>query len=241
MLWYKAWRESRMRFILSMVALAAVCLLIVTFQHENRGGDSYAKYIWVFTYDVYASNLFLVSVLLLGLGGLLREQTNGTAGFTLALPVSRWRLIGVRAALGLLQMTALAMLPSLLLPTLSPLVHETYPLSQALQFSVLWVGCGASWFATGFFLSTILSGEYTMPAACVIALVAYLRIVNLFGAKVFPFLNLNNVMSGDDMPYFRESTNQLIGPFPWTQLAVITLIALGVLAATAYVTQQQDF
>ena len=80
-----------------------------------------------------------------------------------------------------------------------------------------------------------------MPAACVIALVAYLGIVNLFGAKIFPFLNLNNVMSGDDMPYFRERTYQLIGPFPWTQLAVITLIALGVLAATAYVTQQQDF
>jgi ABC-2 type transport system permease protein len=245
MLWYKAWRESRIRFVLSALALIGICLFIIFFQDENRGGDderiSFFKYIWTFAYDTYAKDLFLASTLLLGLGGLLRERTNGTADFTLALPVGRLELVTVRAAMGLLQMAALALLPVVFIPTLSQLAHESYPFSQALQFSILWIGSGTIWFATGFLLSTFLSGEYTAPAACLVVLIGYFAVVNLRAVEAFPFLNLDKIMSGDDMPYFRESTHQLIGPLPWTPLLVITLIALGILVIAARITQQQDF
>jgi hypothetical protein len=74
----------------------------------------------------------------LGFGGLQRERAHGSASFTLALPVSRLALIAARAAVGLLEILALALLPVILVPALSKFVGEAYPLSQALEFSLLW-------------------------------------------------------------------------------------------------------
>jgi hypothetical protein len=57
---------------------------------------------------------------MLALGGLRREHAAGTAAFTLALPVSRMRLGAVRVATGWLQVGALACIPLLIVPALSP-------------------------------------------------------------------------------------------------------------------------
>jgi ABC-2 type transport system permease protein len=244
MLWYKAWRESGTRFVLSAIALTLLCLIIVFSQKENRGaseGISFAEYIWIFTYSTYAKDLFLVATLLLGFGGLLREATTGTAGFTLALPVLRSELVAVRVTVGLLQMAGLALLPALVVPALSHFVHESYPLLQAWEFSLLWIGCGSIVFATGFLLSIFLRGEYTGAVACFAVLIGYFAIMNLPSIGDLPFANLDRVMSGDEMPYFRESTHQLIGPLPWTPLLVIISIALGMLVIADRVVQHQDF
>lgn len=60
----------------------------------------------------YSGNLFIelsrgaapqhisYAALLLGLGGLQRERANGTALFTLSLPVGRAKLVAVRAGVG---------------------------------------------------------------------------------------------------------------------------------------------
>jgi len=244
MLWYKAWRESRTRFVLSALALTLICLIIVFSQKENRGASeeiSFIEYIWVFTYSTYAKDLFLVATLLLGFGGLLRERTTGTAGFTLALPVLRSELVAVRVAVGLLQMAGLAVLPVFLVPTLSRFVHESYSLRQAWEFSVLWIGCGTIVFAIGFLLSIFLRGEYTGAVACVAVLVGYLAIINLPFVEAFPFVNLDRVMSGDDMPYFLENAHRLVGSLPWMPLLVIMSIALGILSIAGLIVQHQDF
>src|SRR5689334_17162028 len=89
-------------------------------------------------YKGYLRDIFVVVVLLLGMGGLGRERAYGTSGFTLTLPVSRWRLTATRATVGLAESTVIAFLPAILLPLLSPLVNETYPWSQAFHFAVLW-------------------------------------------------------------------------------------------------------
>jgi hypothetical protein len=111
MLAYKAWRESRTRFLLSSVSLAWGCSVVVLMQGSLRvelhAQMPYSKYIWS---AVYKSNglrdLYLVLVLTLGLGGLLPERARGTSGFTLALPVSRFRLVATRAMVGLAELTA---------------------------------------------------------------------------------------------------------------------------------------
>jgi ABC-2 type transport system permease protein len=94
MLWYKGWRESRTRFLLSAVTIAGLCVLFVLIQSDSRASiDSepltYVGYIWRTIYKGYLRELFILLVLLLGAGGLLRERAYGTAGYTLALPISR--------------------------------------------------------------------------------------------------------------------------------------------------------
>lgn len=208
---------------------------------RESAGISFVEYIWVFTYSSYAKDLFLVATLLLSFGGLLRERTTGTAGFTLALPVLRSQLLAIRAAVGLLQMTALALVPALVVPGLSHFVHESYPFLQAWGFSILWVGCGTIVFAIGFLLSVIFRGEYMGVLAGMAVLVGYFAVTNRASLQRFPFVSLDRVMGGDDMPYFSDTTHQLIGPPPWMPLLVIMLLAIGLLGFSSRVVEQQDF
>ena len=100
-------------------------------------------------------------MLFIGLGGLLRERRRGTAPFTLALPASRTHLILSQMAVGSLEVVAIAALPLLLIPTLSPLVHESYPVSESLHFALLWMAGGLMIFGASFLCSVLLSGDYT--------------------------------------------------------------------------------
>jgi ABC-2 type transport system permease protein len=176
MLWYKMWRESRVRFIISAAALLWMCGAVVLLQQQVRAHAdaplSYAHYIWGAVYKANALDLYILLVIVLGLGGVLQERAQGTVGFTLSLPVSRWRLTAVRAATGWVQVGLLALLPALLVPLLSFFVGQAYPFVRALQFSVLWAGCGMVIFALTFFFSAVLSGAYSPAIASVAGLVA---------------------------------------------------------------------
>ena len=94
MLWYKMWRESRVRFAISAVALLWMCGAVVLLQQQVRAHAdeplSYVRYIWHAVYKANALDLYILLVIVLGLGGVQQERAQGTAGFTLSLPLSRW-------------------------------------------------------------------------------------------------------------------------------------------------------
>ena len=244
MLWHKAWLESRARFLLSAIAIASLSTFIVLYHTDARsiydGPLSYTAYIWRITYKSYLRELFVLLAVLLGLGGILRERARGTASFTLALPVSRWRLLTVRAAVGILQVATLSFLPALVLPTLSPLVHESYPLSQAIQFSLLWTVGGVIFFTVGFLSSVIFAGEFTAPVASLLALGLYSAFMELPGVE-HHIPDVNDVMSGAGMSYFQPASSNIVGPLPWLSMAIIMLIALGLIKLAGVITQRQDF
>ncbi len=244
MLWYKAWRESRARFLLSAVTMATLCIGFVLFHREGAGISdrplTYVEYIWRIVYKGYLRELFVLLALLLGIGGLLRERDHGTAGFTLALPVSRLHLVLARAGIGLLEVVVLSLLPALIIPALSPLVGQFYPWSQALQFTLLWTAGGAFIFAIGFVASSIFAGEYTAPVAAFLSLLLYSVIVDL------PFLDhyqldIHDIMSGAGMPYFESNTSALSGPLPWPTLAAIILIVFSLVTLAGKIAAHQDF
>jgi hypothetical protein len=74
--------------------------------------------------------LVLASCGIRGLGGLQRERTHNTAGFTLALPVSPFRVVGIQVMAGMVELALLALIPAILIPSLSILIHQSYPLSH---------------------------------------------------------------------------------------------------------------
>jgi ABC-2 type transport system permease protein len=245
MLWYKAWRESRMRFILGAGGLALVCALIVLYRKSELGQVeepvNYIEYVWVWTYRGGVKNLFILFVPLLGLGGLLRERTLGTAGFTLSFPVTRLRLVAVRAIVGFSEMAALALLPAVLIPTLSPLVHQSYPFFQSIQFSLLWIFCGSILFAVAFLLSNLLAGEYSALVTSYVGLFFYIYSSRQPALRAYPYIDLWRIMGGYEVPYFRSDTYLLVGPLPWKLLCTIALVALAFLVVAGGVTQRQDF
>ena len=174
MLAYKAWRESRTRFLLSAAALLWFCSLFVLVRHGVRASAErpYADFVAGSIYGGGIRTLYTIFVVLLGLGGLVPERAYGSAGFTLALPVHRMRLVVVRAAAGLAQVAALALAPALVVLALSGLVNETYPAREALLRSAQWAAAGADAFALAL-LASVLWETFAALAASLAATCVY--------------------------------------------------------------------
>ena len=77
MLAYKAWRESEVRMLVTAGALLWFCALFVLF----RSGVGQI-------YEGALRYLFLVFVIVLGLGGLLQERARGSAAMTMRADVN---------------------------------------------------------------------------------------------------------------------------------------------------------
>jgi ABC-2 type transport system permease protein len=180
MLAYKAWCESRVRFLVSAAALAWFSALFVIFRPGVRDASemAYAEFIADKIYEGGIRQIFTVFVVVLGMGGLLQERARGSAGFTLALPVTRTRLIAVRAGIGLAEMGGLALMPALVLVVLSPVVHQACPSSVPI-LSASWAANGAAIFSLAFLLSSVLGGAYAALTASMTLLFAYALFVRL--------------------------------------------------------------
>ena len=252
MLWYKAWRESRTRFLITAFTLLGFCLYAVLFQNPNPANGNivsaelhsgiYSTHIYELIYDGTAKGVFATLIIFLGLGGLLRERRNRTAIFTLSLPVGRFRLIGTQLVVGMSEIVVLSLLPALLIPSLSIFVHESYPLTEALHFSMLWFACGSIIFAVAFLMSGILSGEYTAPVVCYVALMLQALIMTTTALGRRHRLNLMWTMGEFGRMHWDSQHKFLISdPLPWTRLVFIMLTALCMLGLAARITNKQDF
>jgi len=238
MLWIKAWRETRVRFLLVAAILAAMCAWSVFCPQTEIDGRhiDYRTSVYEFVYYGKAKGVFGILVIFMGTGGLLRERSLRTAAFTLSLPVSRLRLVAVPATVGLAELAALALLPAMLLPMLSMLVRQTFPLTDALQFSILWFGFGSAIFAVAFFFSIIAGGEFVAPAA------AYL--ILMLQGYVGPVIGIEFVlkaMSGLGTVYRGASGNLVATGLPWSSLAAYSASALILFAVSGFITQRRDF
>ena len=231
MLIYKAWRESRARFGVSVVALLWISVVFVVLQpgrDDAHVPHTYLPFIRHAVYEGFLREMFVVFAMVLGFGGLAQERARGTVGFTLALPVSRARLVGVRAAAGLLETVALAHVPGLVLVCASPLVQELYPVGEALRFSAAWSAAGSAIFAMAFAVSTIVSGGIAAPAVSIATLFLYLVI-----AQVPPFRALSSL---DVLTLMNAVT-----PLPLTRLLLTIGVALGLVGVGDAITRRQDF
>jgi len=247
MLWYKAWRESRVRFLLSLGVLMLLCVASVYraragFPPPDQPKLPYSAWVWGNIYGNLNPTVFIILSMILGLGGLQREKPVWTTAFTLTLPVTRFHLVSVRAAMGLIQVVLLSLIPSALIPTLSPiLAGQSYPESQTLRFAMLFMTWGAVAFAVGFLWSSVFGGEFTGTALCVITPVIYRVIVTGSTAlQKYPAANYAGFMSG--MPYIESPVKVLITkPMPLATLVFLLAVATAFITFAARITRQQDF
>lgn len=243
MLWYKAWRETRTRFLASGVTLAWVCVVILVLQQQSRltAHLSYSGYIWSAIYKDYVRDLYIALTILLAGGTLTQEREHGTAGFTLALPVTRRHLVTVRSALGLAQVVALALVPALLIPALSALSGEPYDTGQPLRFFPLWACCGVVIFGLAHLVATVVRGVATSWLCSFLALAVYGAAVNATALSRYPRLSLFRIMNGTGLDTFHRATYSLQGPLPWALLAAIVCLGLALLACSARIVERKDF
>jgi ABC-2 type transport system permease protein len=238
-LWYKAWLETRSRFLAS---LCGMTVILTFFVHHAESvisplpkTDTYQIFFFA---NQYLVGFWILSVVLLGMGGLIRERAVGTSSFTLALPVSRVRLAGVHIAVGICQAILLAAVPWIVILLTSNLNAREFPISQAGFYATLLVSGGLIYFSLSVLISSLIEGEFTAPA------VAYgLTVLSvMFFAtddRIRPYADVWRYMSGNNQ--LNKSTYLLTGPFPWTGFVASVAVAGALLLASVVVIQRREF
>ena len=250
MLWYKAWLETRWRFLigLGLVSLQAIFTvraypmlteLIAETQIDPASplarrlaegialAGTYNGYIWSQWFLKNLAQTWTMFAALLGAGGLLSQAHRGEGLFMLSLPVSRRRLLGVRAATCLAELYVIALVPSLLLSLVSPSVDESYGAGNAFVHASYLFAAGSVFFSLSFLLSTVFPDVWRP-----FLIVACLAIVEQ-SLRDFLHIGMFRVMSAER--YFRGDG------LPWPALAAAMAASALLLYLAAKNIERRDF
>jgi ABC-2 type transport system permease protein len=235
-LWYKAWLETRARFLTSLATVTIFCAVFVHHAERlirpERSSDFNRL---LFVNQQFLVIMWILAVVLLGMGGIVREKAVGTSSLTLALPVGRARLLGVRVGLGVLEAIALGVVPWVAVFFVSSLARGPILVSQVASYVLLLVGGGLVYFAMAVLVSSLVVGEYTAPA---IAFGVVLLTTIVFDAWLRPF-NVWRLATGDFS--VDRSTYLFSGHLPWLGLTASLSAAALMLLASIVVVQRQEF
>jgi len=255
MLWYKSWLETRWRFLIGLVILILsagstvltypkVLELLSMVDKPHLSGElgrrvaesmdlarEYRGYVWSTWFRQNMRQMWSLFAVLLGTGGLLSQVSGGGALFTLSLPATRNRLLGVRAATGLAELLVLAFVPTLLLPMLSPAIGQTYGIGDALVHSLCMYIAGSVFFSLAFLLSTVFNDVWR-PLLIVLCLAFALGLFELVFRDLSRY-SLFGVMSAE--VYFRGHG------LPWLGLLTTAAASAAMLYAASKNIARQDF
>ncbi len=258
MLWHKAWLETRGRFLGGLALSLIVGFgVIYDFRATERllplirtmdpaaldtsgpiGGalkesiaaqQSFRGFVWWQWYRQNLTYLVVIFGALLGAGGLL-ANSGGATLFTLSLPVTRNRLLGTRAAIGLAELLALAVVPSLVLPLLAPSIGQSYSVTDVLVHGLCMFVVGSVFFS----LAALLSNDYAdmwRPVLIVCIAAGMLGMLEYVPA-IAPY-GIFHVMNGET--YYRHAG------LPWIGLLVSAGITVALLRTAAVTLAQRDF
>jgi len=252
MLWYKTWLETRWRFLIGLAlfvlsaggivyAYPQLMKLMPKVEDLNTDGElgqrirdavdlsrSYRGYVWSQWMRQNLTQMATLFAVILGSGGPYAQRSEL---FTLSLPVSRQRLVGVRAAAGLAELLVIIVVSSLVIPLFSPSVGESYSLGSALVHSLCAFVASAAFFSLAALLSTSFSDIWRpLLIACAVAIVLWITgevIRDLTPYSIF------TVMNGEK--YFRS------GQLPWLGLIVSSLLSVALLYAAVVNIERRDF
>ena len=257
MLWHKAWRETRGRFITALLILTVMAGSNVYEYHATQNllprlnvtsetpvaeatgiaamlreaievQKDFRGYVW---YQAFRQNLTQMGVffaILLGCGGLLHESSKGSALFTLSLPVTRKQLLGARTGTGLAQLLAISLVPPIAISILAPTVGQRFSIVDALAHGVCIFFVAAVFYSLAAFLSTLFT-DIWRPLLIAIGIACAIA----FASFVAPQLNIFSVMSGET--YFKT------GALPWAGFVTSAVIATALLYSAAETLERTDF
>jgi hypothetical protein len=242
MVWHKAWLDTRTKFLVVLAVLVVIAVgnvfgwvqVQAILPNVSVSGGSrvvadavnealeaertFRGYIWNNWFAGNFKNCLVLFAALLGSGSTLSPSGRGML-FSLALPVLRSRWFAARAAIGLVELFALALVPSLVIALLAPAVNESYSLADAMVHGLLAFVVGSVFYALAMLASAIFDDLWramllTVVAAIALAVVEYglPTVSGLFAA-----------MSG--RTYYYDGT------LPWLGLIVSVALTLALLYA----------
>ena len=252
MLWYKSWLETRWRFYigLGLLLLSAGGIVYVYPQmmkllprasELDTTGElgrrikegvelsrDYRGYIWSQWMRQNLAQMATFFAIILGSGGPYAQRSEL---FTLSLPVSRQRVVGVRALAGLGELLAIVFVSTLAIPLVSPSIGQSYSFVEAFVHALCAFVASAAFFSLATLLSTSFSDIWRpLLIACAVAVVLWLAGEVL--RDVMPY-SIFTVMNGET--YFRS------GQLPWMGLVACAALSAALLYAAGTNIERRDF
>lgn len=256
MVWYKAWLDTRWRFLIGLVLLIGSGAVMVIgypsvasqlelvesaklgegivadqIRQAAEAARDFRGFVWWQWFRQSLRETWTLFAVLLGTGGLLAQASGGGALYTLSLPVSRERLLSVRAATSLGELLVMALVPALAIPLLSPAIGQTYPVSDAIVHALcLFVG-GSVFFSMAFLLSTVFA-DIWRPALIALA-IAYGFVLTEMTTRNGGAFGILRLMSAQT--YYQS------GDVPWLGLAAAAALSLALLYGAVVNIRRRDF
>lgn len=235
MLWYKAWLETRTRFLIALLGMTTLGVWRTWDLNRMVLASTYAPYYYFNFRAVHdLVNLMLViAVTLLFMGGLLQERASGPALFTLGLPVSRARLMSARIAVGVLESAVLLAIPWTAICITGILTSPVRPGTLALFYAMITAAGGAVVAGISLLASSLIEGAYTAPTV-----VIGVMLLDANAPKSWAALNPFDFMGGRA---WLDRSNMFVGPWPWAHAAALLAVAALLIWASIKVIEKRDF
>jgi len=252
MVWYKSWLDTRWRFLIGFAILLLMASgVIVNYSVSaallpglaNQPVDTsttagrllaemiqleqtYRGFVWG---QWWRQNLLQDATLfavLLGSGSAISSSKGGL--FALSMPASRADWMTARAATGLGEFFILAMVPSLVIPLLSPLIGQHYSVIDVLAHGLCIFVAAAVFYSLAFLLSTMFSDIWRplLIAIAVACVVGYIEV----------FFQLNGVFKIMAARRYFES-----GSLPWLGLTSSAAVSVALLYGASANVARKDF
>ena len=215
MLWYKAWRETRLRVLLMFAVV--IFILFQVHQHVPLNRQNWAS--------LQLQFMWMIIPLSLAGSGVRAEAPfrpvkglQGSMYFTLSLPVNRLRLLYVRSAVGLLEAAGLVAIGCCLAVLAFPGLREQITMADGVAYALTVFVCGFSAFGLSTILATFLDQQWQGMVAMATYFVARSVTFGLNGDPTSPLARFD---------FFRAmGTATTLHSMPWVAMATSAAVGL---------------
>lgn len=226
MLWYKAWLETRWRFLFTIGSMALLLL-----PGPLLGAPP--ERLWL-GLQLGSALLYCFAALFLAGAGINSQTTYGAMSgfhgsmlFTLSLPVSRRRLFFVRAGLGAIETCVFVVMMAGLTLYWTPGAIDA---AQVFQYGTRAIVCTMSVYAVSVLLACVLDEMWQFMGGCL-----YLSMVWLLQSRSDLVSQLSPLRGMSLMSYSAAA------PIPWAPIAASVIIAAVSVCASVLVLQRKEY
>jgi hypothetical protein len=226
MLWYKGWLETRFRLVF---VSAVVALMFIT--------QSYGSKVDVRVVLFMAGVSMWLTCVFLGAAGIVTQQSlqaakglHGSTLFTLTLPVSRLRLLAVRAGLGWLEMAGGIGWICCLLWFLFPVIRGGATPPEMAEYAVVLIVCGSAFYCITVLLATFLDDLWRVWGSFI-----------CYGAIWWLTEKIPAPASLNVFRAMQDGSPLLAHTMPWTPMAFALGLAAILFLAALKVVQRREY